>query len=316
MLVSEAVNPAIETTKRLLFRPAQIGVWFSFGFIFFLQSCSEGGGFNYRVPDFSGLFDKDGSDTTSSFLHALGGASSPWPHLDQTTIIAIAVAAFIVAIPLIILAAWFGARGQMMAIFAVSTGDAQIGKAWRETQAAGSSYFRFELVIMGLGLLALLPIAAFGVMIYMSASDSGFSHWTDLWPKLAILAVVAAALFTPMIVVRSLARNFVAPIMLRQSIGAREAWTRFWGHAHVSFKDLLLFYLLKFVFLIAAGFITVFVVLFTCCIGALPVINQTLLSPWHVFERAWTLEMLASVDPSFDLRRVGGDVPGYLETFG
>ena len=39
----------------------------------------------------------------------------------------------------------------------------------------------------------------------------------------------------------------------------------------------------------------------TCCVGFLPVIHQTIMSPYYVFERAWGLNVLASLGPDFDL---------------
>ncbi len=50
MRVTESLSPAWEHMKRVLFRPFNLGTWFSFGFIFFLQSCAEGGGSSFNFP--------------------------------------------------------------------------------------------------------------------------------------------------------------------------------------------------------------------------------------------------------------------------
>src|SRR3954463_15625713 len=69
MRVTETMGPAWETMKRLLFRPFNLGTWFSFGFVFFLQSCLEGGGS-------SGLNVPTGNSGGSSGHGRHGGSSN------------------------------------------------------------------------------------------------------------------------------------------------------------------------------------------------------------------------------------------------
>jgi hypothetical protein len=52
---------------------------------------------------------------------------------------------------------------------------------------------------------------------------------------------------------------------------------------------------------IGAGIIAMFVVLCTCCLGALPVIHQAIMSPWYFFERAYGLYAIESCGPDMKM---------------
>jgi hypothetical protein len=75
---------------------------------------------------------------------------------------------------------------------------------------------------------------------------------------------------------------------------------RAFGREHVG--ALILFWVVGAGFAIVAGLAGILGALITCCLGFLPVIHQTIMAPYYVFERAWTLEILASMSPDFDLR--------------
>lgn len=84
MRVSETISPAWDTMDRLLFRPFNIGTWFSFGLLFGLQSCAEGGGgHSSRVPDFvsHGSRRSSGADdlTSDAISNVLPGHSRTAP---------------------------------------------------------------------------------------------------------------------------------------------------------------------------------------------------------------------------------------------
>jgi uncharacterized membrane protein YgcG len=318
MRVTESMGPAWETMKRMLFRPFNIGTWFSFGFIFFLQSCIEGGGGggnNLRLPNTSGAGGHGGgggshggtsNDLAGLFHDLVGSGSGDLP--DTGLIVIIAVVACVVAIPIVILALWLGTRGQMMAIRTVASGQASIGDQWNATRDAGSKLFKFHLAMSGIGFLFTLPLAGGGVLLAMPVIRDG-APIESILPALIGLGVVLVLLMIPFFLVNAMARNFVAPIMLKHGIGAREGWVRFWavGKQHVG--GIFLFYVMRVLVGIGAAVVGVLAGLLTCCLGFLPVLNQTLMAPYHVFERAWTLEVLASMSPDFDLRGSGGAPP-------
>lgn len=320
MRVTESMGPAWETMKRILFRPFNIGTWFSFGFVFFLQSCMEGGGGgnNLRMPNMGGSSGGHGGGSGGSsgdtgnnlaglahdLLHSMGGADG----LPETgVILIIAAIACVVAIPLIILALWLGTRGQMMAIRSVAIGQAQIGEQWNATREAGGKLFKFHLAMSGIGLVVFLPIIGGGALLALPVIKDG-APIESILAAIIGLAVVALLLMIPLFLVNAMARNFVAPIMLKHGLGAREGWKRFWavGKNHVG--GIFVFYVMRVLVGIGAGIVGIVAGFLTCCLGFLPVLHQTLMAPYYVFERAWTLEVLASMSPDFDVRGGGGGV--------
>jgi len=316
MRVTESMGPAWETMKRVLFRPFNIGTWFSFGFIFFLQSCVEGGGGgnNLRLPNTGsggghggGGSGGDTGNNLAGLFHDLLRSSGP--DLPETgVLVIIAAIACVVAIPMIILMLWLGTRGQMMAIRSVATGQAGIGDQWNATRDAGGKLFKFHMAMTGIGLVFFLPLAGGGVLLAMPVIRDGAAIESIL-PALIGLGMVAVLLMIPLLLVNSLARNFVAPIMLKHGLGAREGWKRFWavGRSHVG--GIFLFFVMRVIVGIGAGIVGIVAGFLTCCLGFLPVLHQTVMAPYYVFERAWTLEVLASMSPDFDLRGGGGGEP-------
>ncbi len=313
MRVTETIGPAWERMKALLFRPFNAGTWFSFGFIFFLQSCVEGGGGgNFNVPGGGGNSGGsgggyDGSSSGSSsdsivapftnLMHSDGGM----PAIGGAEIALILVIGLVVAIPLILLAYWLGARGQAMAIRAVAWGDSTVGMNWTATQGPGGRLFKFHLAIVGITAAILVPFMAIGAVLMIPAIEHHDGFETILVP-LILLGVVAVLALIPLAIVNGITRNFLAPIMVKHEIGSREAWKRFWaiGRNHVG--GIFVFFILKFLFSMLAAIAGMIGGFLTCCLGFLPVLQQTLMAPWHVFERAWSLEILASMSPDFDLR--------------
>lgn len=339
MRVTESMGPAWERMKSLLFRPFAIGTWFSFGLAFFLQSCIEGdGGSNFNLPSGGGSggggsHRGESDDDIGGLLHDLGGrlgsslggaGGRPDPlaaleRLDSAMLVAILVGAVAVAIPIVLLMTWLGTRGQMMAIRGVASGRADISENWSGTREAGGALFKLHLALMGLGLVTLGPVVGIGAAVVGMPILRDHADYHAMVVPILVLAVVALLVMIPFLLVRAMTRNFVAPIMLKHGIGARDAWMRFWavGRAHVG--SIFVFFILRAVVGLGAAIVGTVAGFLTCCIGFLPFLHDTLMAPYHVFERAWTLEVLASMSPDFDLRQAppppagpaGGPPGGY-----
>jgi hypothetical protein len=316
MEVTASMGPAWEHMKRVLFRPFNLGTWFSFGFIFFLQSCLEGGGGNSpNIPTGNSGGGSHHGDSDNAVSGIFGRVTSsiasgaPFDGVDSTMIGAIIAGAIAVAIPVVLLMYWLGTRGQMMAIRAVATGQPEIGEAWRTTREAGTRLFKFYLALGGIGLVLFLPFAVIGTLMVLPVIREGGKP-TDILPSLIGVGVVAFLFMIPLMIAGAMARNFVSPIMLKHGLGPRDAWKRFWavGKDHVG--SIVGFFLLRLVVAIGAGIVGVLAGFLTCCLGFLPVLHQTIMAPYYVFERAWTLEVLASMSADFDLRGGGGAPPG------
>ncbi|MFO0664940.1 MAG: hypothetical protein U0174_13375 [Polyangiaceae bacterium] len=319
MDVTCTLSPAWAHMRRILFRPVNAGAWFSFGFMFFLQSCSEGGGGSGgNFNNLGKLFNNGGSrrygsgyGTNSSLAHAFDLAPDGAFGHDASLVIGIIIAVCVLAIPLVLLAMWLGARGQMMSIRAVATGSPAVSDHWHQTKEPASSLFKFHLVMGAVALALFGPLVAIAAYVIVNERDSnGYDPFAHLGLILGFGAI-ALVLLIPFTIVGSLARNFVAPIMLKKGILFREAWREFMTLARGNWGKIIVFWFIRFGFSIAAAMLSMLVTVFTCCLGALPVVNQTLMAPFHVFERSYTLYILRSIGAEYNLIEMPDEDAGY-----
>lgn len=346
MRVTDSINPAWERMKGMLLRPFNLGTWFTFGFIFALQSCVEGGGGNsFNLPNGNsssgGSHHYDNGDTNNAvsrfFMDAMssasgafshhdsamsaGGSDNPFAGFDTSMVIPLVIGLVILLIPIMLVLYWLGARGQMMAIRSVAIGRADIGESWAETRSAGGSFFKFHLVVAVLSMLVFLPVLGGAGLWGYSVYEANPNDFESLLPILFIAIGVMLVLAIPFMILNGLARNFVAPLMWKDGTNSREAWKKFWSVGKSYIGQIVVFFLLKIVFSMLAGVVGLVAGLVTCCLGLLPVLHQTMMAPYYVFERAWTLEILASMGPEFDVRAgaatpqgptgFGGPPPGF-----
>ena len=294
MQITEPISDAWRRTRQLLFRPFNVGTWFSFGVMFFLQALIEGdGGGAPRVPNFggrSGGAGTSGAPGLKDFVdryHAAMAANGP-------TLVAVAVAVVVFTLLLGTLFNWLGSRGQVMSIVAIARGDASIGEAWGESKDAGWSLFKFRMVLSVLALALSGPLVVLGLSRFIDLVDEGVTDPGPLIVGLVPFAVVLGLLGFAFSLVGAVLRNFVAPMMWRFDLSAREGWSRFFEFAEGRWGAIVLFFVLRVLMGLGAGLAGAILVTCTCCIGALPVLQQTLMAPWHVFERAYGLYAIES----------------------
>lgn len=285
MEVQGAIRRSIERTRSVLFRPVRVGAWFQYGLVFFLASFVD--------PAFGGFW--GGGRFPRSGPH---GPAPPfaWPHgLHSGSVIAIGAVALGAFLLLALAAAWIGCRGSMMAFRAVARGDAaEALSAFRELRAPANALFRSYAVI-GLGSAAVgVPIAVHAAftafdMHVAGASDSAIAH-ALVFHAIAIALVAACAAFVLFFV-----RALVAPILFHLRCSATEAWRRTFRIVRENVASIVLYALARAVIGLVLGLASTLVTLCTCCVGGLPVLQQTILAPIYFFERAFTLSVLASV---------------------
>ena len=94
-------------------------------------------------------------------------------------------------------------------------------------------------------------------------------------------------------------RDFVAPLQFQAGRSFGAALQIFWGLLCREPLAFFVYLFLKMVYAIAGGVLAFIACCLTCCIAALPVVNQAALQPVYYCERSWSL---------FLLRRLGYDV--------
>ena len=295
MQVTQPLSDAWRRTRQLLFAPFNLGTWFSFGVMFFLQSLIEGGGGNnVRMPDFGG----GGRGGAGA-----GGAPTLKDMVDRyhalmadngATVVIVAVGLVLFTFLLGTLFAWLGSRGQVMSIVAIARGNPAIGEAWRESKDSAWSLFKFRLLLSVIGLAVTGPLLVLGFVRFIDLVDEGVTDPGPLVSGMIPFVVVLGLVGFGFSLVGAVLRNFVAPMMWRFDLNVREGWSRFFEFAQGRWGAIFLFFVLRVLMGIGVGLAGAVLVTCTCCIGALPVLQQTLMAPWHVFERAYGLYAIES----------------------
>jgi len=291
----DAFTPAIEHTRKMLFEPFDIGKWFVLGFVIFLAqliSADSGSWGGSRIQDKLNRQQYQGEGA-----HELQQAAQ-WAvdHLGLILLIGVGLFVLINLIGLVI--QYLGARGHFMFLECVIENKAEVAVPWRNAARPAWSLFLWRLAIFILFfwcfvLLFALPV--WGLIRTAAAGDFSF-------PGTLVSLIPFVAVFIPLAICASvvdlLIRDFVTPVMLLHRIdllGAVEKSIALWRG---QLGNLLLYLLFRLIISVFAGVVGMAVACFTCCIGALPVIYQTITAPIHVFVRSWTLAILEQMDPA------------------
>ena len=290
------VGRAWDRMRKALF-PFDFGNWISYGVIFFLQSLVEGSGLSFP--------------STGSRSSGRGGSARPdwretavdvqrWIDANKGSLVLIASVTIVLVLALGVLMLWLGARGQMMSIRAVATGRAAIGEHWDATRVAAWSLFKMHLVLSGVAFFVGAPLAGLAAFRLLDLAVIGAPDdviVTAMIPFVVVGSVLALVLMT----ITSILRNFVAPVMQQCHMNVGQAWSHFAGAASGHWGSIVLFFVIRFFFALGAAIVAFVVGLCTCCIGALPVLHQTLMAPWYFFERAYGLEAIESLGPGMKM---------------
>ncbi|MCB9868122.1 MAG: hypothetical protein H6816_15970 [Phycisphaerales bacterium] len=295
--ILEPFNQSIQHTKKVLFRPFDLGRWFTIGFCAWISSFLEGGG------NFSGIWNMGGRGGGGGggwpgFPGGQGGSGQPF-GLSTSTLIAIVALLVLLGIAVSLVFAWVGARGRFMFIDNIARSRGAVVAPWREYRPQGNSLFLFLLVY---------GIAFFLVMIVLLAV-AGVIALPDIrarsWGPAATMAVVVGA-FTvvPLGLVGALVsfvlHNFVVPTMYLWRVGAMEAWRIV--RIEVLGPHLgacVLYFLFRIVIFIGIGIVATGLTCATCCMTAIPYLGTVILLPLFVFSQSYALMFLQQIGPQW-----------------
>ena len=289
----DAFTPALEHTRRMLFEPFDIAKWFVLGFVIFLAqliSADSGGWGGSRLQD-----------KLSRQRHGNGPQdlqqAAQWVVDNVGWIMLIAVAAFILINLIAVIIQYLGARGHFMLLENVMENKAEVAVPWRNASRPAWSLFLWRVAVFILlfwCFVLLLALPAWGIIRVAAAGEFSF-------PGSLISLLPFVALYIPLAILIGLAdllvRDFVTPVMVLHRIdllGALEKSLKLW-RGHIG--NLMVYLLFRLLIYIVTGALGVAVACFTCCIGVLPVIYQTITAPIHIFVRSWTLAILEGIDP-------------------
>ena len=287
--------------KRMLFRPFNLDFWLALGFAAFLANLGEGGGgFQWSRP-LQGQTSGDVAQDIHDFLH------------EPYTLWILGIV-LVVILMLGIVLGWVGARGKFIFLDDVLHERAAIVEPWKRFRRIGNSLFLFQLLV-GSGFLAVFLVLFGGLVrtvllsIWRDGTFPDFEPWSFVIP-----ALIAVPLWLVALILFTLSKHFVVPIMWKHDLGAIAAWKRFGPlltDRPGAFVVYLLFLLALGIALLAAFFVAG---VCTCCVGfllmAIPYIGSVVLLPIFVPWRLLGPEFLAQFGADWDVRPVAAVADG------
>ena len=242
---TDAISPAIEHTKRQLFRPFRIGQWVRLALVGLLAGELSSSG--CKTNNFSNLR-HPGTEHLS--VPSLSGID---PMLIAGLIAVVVVAAFVLGILLM----YVSSVMRFILFDSVLAKECRIRQGWSRRQGSGFRYFLWKL---------LYALAMFGALIVLVGIPAGFAFgmgWlTDPKQHVAALVLCGIAVFLAvaifviaMAVIYVLTKDFVVPQMALENIGALEGWSRLWTMMKAEKGSYAAYIGMKIVLAIVAGII-------------------------------------------------------------
>lgn len=219
----DAIAPAIEQTKRQLFKPFRFGRWARLAVVSFLTGELTGSGgwsgaTNLNFPSGGG---KSGKTTDLlAFANPLGERVMeylPWILTGATLL-------FVLALLWIYVSSVF----RFILLEAVLYDRCKLREGWRRWQTEGGSYFLWTI---GFGLASLAGMSALVGGPLLIAWQAGiFRHPDQHLVLLIVGGVILFFLFIALTLAIMLcgffAKDFVVPVMAMENVGVLEGWRR------------------------------------------------------------------------------------------
>jgi hypothetical protein len=300
--VIDPIGPAVERVKAMLFKPFDLGKWFTIGFCAWLAYLGGGGG-----GGGGGNWNGPYKSHEQRAKIAEGVNSAKEYLLDNLCwIIPLIAIVAVVIIGIGLLVAWLNSRGKFMFLHCVATNKSEVKVPWHKFSKHGNSLFLFRIVLglIGLAIVA-VPILGIVLLIIMMVAEA--ASVIVFVPITIILGLIVFVLAIVMSLVRKFTFDFVAPIMFLQTASCVAGWREFLTILSVNKASFALYILFQIVITIAIGtiiFIGFCIGCCFCCVSLLlfiPYIGTVILLPLFVFKRAYSLYYLRQFGPGFDV---------------
>ena len=303
--VTEPVSPALERVKTMLFKPFDLGKWFTIGFCAWLAALGEGGGSGMNFNNTFG--NKTGSNSSDpageSLRHSYHQARDyVLDNLDW--IIPLAAGAAVLLLALWILILWLSSRGRFMFLHCVTLDRAEVGEPWHKFEREANSLFWFRVVVGLTGMVVLLPLLA-GVAVIIARMVLHGEPDTGGIMAAAGLGLVFLAALIVFALLHKFTVDFVVPIQFLRGGTCLAAWREFFRLLADNAGLFARYVLFQIVLGMAIGVIVLGAVFVTCCIAGclmiLPYIGTVVLLPVLVFKRSYSLCFLRQFGPGYDV---------------
>jgi hypothetical protein len=296
--VTVPLSQALERVKLILFRPFDLGKWFTIGFCAWLAYLGERGGSGFNGGN---SFSNHGNHTGAQqqFQHA-------WSYVvaNLAWILPLFIALIALGLGLWVLFMWLGSRGKFMFLHCVALNQAEVTVPWNRYAKEAMSLFYFRLVLGLIGSIVNLSLIAVVAIPVIMMVKAGAASVPGVMIAAGGLLLFIAALVVFLLIL-SLTDSFVVPIMYLRGTKCLAAWRELRGLLAAHLGGFVIYFLFTFVLSLAIAMILVFVMLLTCCIAgclmAIPYIGTVILLPVLVFKRSYSLYYFAQYGKEYDV---------------
>ncbi len=243
---SEAISPALERTKQILFRPFNFGRWARVALValFAGEVATQGCNLGFQFPQ---------QRPVPSSLPNIGHIGL----LHGIALIVLVAAVSVLAIILMVVFSYIWSRFRFILMDAVLTGECRIREGWDKYRAPGRKLFWFYLFAV---MLLDIAVVVFLVLPLIGALRAGVLHRGG--DRLAMLLgigvvslLVLAVLITGFAIMTVFLKDFVVPVLAFEGAGVGTAWARVKEIAAADPGAFVVYVLMKIVLAIASSII-------------------------------------------------------------
>lgn len=285
----------------MLFRPFDLGRWFTIGFCAWLAHLGQATfRFNYNLGS------RRGRETNlrAAFEHA-----REYVMANLYWVLPLAVALAVIGVACWIAFLWLSSRGKFMFLHCVALEKAEVGVPWHKFAREGNSLFVFRLVLGLIGMAPMVPAVAIGAATVLRMVNRGGPDFRGVLVLVgvALMMVMTGLMF---LVVAKLTTDFVVPIMVLRRGTCLAAWQELLALISVNVTNFVLYLLFQVVLAMAIGALVLLAIVVTCCIACcvimIPYLGTVLLLPIAAFKRSYSLHYLAQYGREYDVFPMGG----------
>jgi hypothetical protein len=302
--VIDPIDPAIQRVREMLFRPFDLGKWFTIGFCAWLAYLGTGGGSggggngNWSGP-------RGPHKHQAEVAEGINAAKEYILH-NLFWIVPAAVLIIAAVICLGLLIAWINSRGKFMFLHCVAENKSEVKVPWHKFSEHGNSLFLFR-VVLGLAALVIMVLPISGIIFFAIMITAHVVPPTASVPGILLCVLAILVIAIVLVLVRKFTYDFVVPIMFLRTSSCVDGWLEFLKILSVNKAHFTLYILFQIIISIAISVIIFFICCVGCCLCCvsvlllIPYIGTVILLPIFVFKQAYPLYYLRQFGPGFDV---------------
>ncbi|MBN2456514.1 MAG: hypothetical protein JXB29_08290 [Sedimentisphaerales bacterium] len=293
--VIEPINPALEKVKTLLFKPFEVGKWFTIGFCAWLAFLGRSGvGFRFNFP----------FGNSNSHICPLGQVQNLF-YKNLTPIIVLASIGLLIGLAIMVVLLWLSCRGQFMFLHCIAQNKAEVKIPWHKFRRHANNLLLFKLVAGFIAFICLaLCTAPIALMIIFLTRGPARIGAAGIF-AIVCLSLVMAFIAVIFVLFFKFTNDFAIPIMYLDTSSCTEAWRQLLTMLSLRKGAFILYVLFQIVIAMAIAVILMALILGTCCCAAcflaIPYLGTVLCLPLLVFKRSYSLYYLRQFAPGFDV---------------